>query len=233
MSIETHRVVIGACGWKHPAWLNNFYDEDLPEDWLLGFYSNEFTVVYVPVSDWVDEISLADWAEDINGAFRFILEISADDFTDSERLTLLLTKASALGEHCLGFVLVTGSEFFMSIEQFQSRTDMIQKIAPLCVDAENINLSAEMKTFLLQHNISEVWNGSFADTTIKPLAKLKRGSLAISRVSSENLTALQLRKVLEVCLEASTEECTSVLCFDGNPPSIEMMRNADIILNLL
>jgi len=233
MSIETHRVVIGACGWKHPAWLNDFYAEDLPEDWLLGFYSNEFTVVYVPANDWVNEVTLADWAEDITESFRFILELSELDFTDNERLTSLLNKVSELGEHCLGIVLVPGSEFLMSIEQFQSRAEIIQKIAPLCVDTANANLSAEIKTFLLQHNICEVWNGSFADTGLNPGSNLKRGPLAISRVSTKNLTALQLRKVLEVCLEASTEECTSVLCFDGHPPSIETMRNADIILNLL
>ncbi len=42
-----------------------------------------------------------------------------------------------------------------------------------------------------------------------------------------------LRKVIEGCLAVSNGERTSVLCIDGNPPSLELLRNADIILNLL
>jgi hypothetical protein len=43
----------------------------------------------------------------------------------------------------------------------------------------------------------------------------------------------ELRKVLEVNLSASSEDCISVLFIDGSPPSLALLRNADILLNLL
>ena len=72
MSIDTHRVAIGACGWLHQDWIGDFYPDDLPEDWYLGYYANEFSVVYIPASVWINEADLSDWCEDVSETFRFI-----------------------------------------------------------------------------------------------------------------------------------------------------------------
>lgn len=70
------RINLGAYGWLHPHWLNTFYPEDLPEDWRLGYYSNEFNTVLVPASYWqglhVDECE--GWLDDVPPEFQFFIE---------------------------------------------------------------------------------------------------------------------------------------------------------------
>ncbi|MCW8899049.1 MAG: hypothetical protein OQK75_11785 [Gammaproteobacteria bacterium] len=236
MSVETHRVLIGACGWKHSAWLTDFYEEDLPVEWQLGFYSNEFPVVYVPASDWFDvlnsddsdAIDMAEWAEDVSGFFRFILEIPPQGLNDEQLFTATLNKAKALGESCLGLVLQLNPTIIDDALLFKKYLDQAKAIAPVCIDKAGNSLTTEIENILVKENISEVWHGGQQGNE-----NLKRGSLAISLVSTDELDMVGLRKVVEVALSASTENCISALCFYGNPPSLEKLRNAEIILNLL
>ena len=44
-------LLLRARDWEHPAWNQEFYPDDLPEDWRLSYYANEFPVVLVPVSE--------------------------------------------------------------------------------------------------------------------------------------------------------------------------------------
>ena len=111
---------------------------------------------------------------------------------------------------------------------FQQRVDLAQAIAPVCVEMHGITLTDELNNILLKQNISEVWNGESDEKE-----NFKRGSLAISHISGDELDMASLRKVIEHCLSVSSEDCISVLCLDGAPPSLEKLRNADIILNLL
>ena len=46
-------VEIGASGWEHEQWVDNYYPEDLPEDWQLGFYQHSFRFVLVPMPQWL------------------------------------------------------------------------------------------------------------------------------------------------------------------------------------
>lgn len=228
MSVETHRVLMGTCGWNHQAWLNDFYSEDLPEDWQLGFYSNEFPVVYVPTADWLDVTDLSEWTEDVSDSFRFILEISGDVLNDDLRFTAALEKVKTLDDFCLGLVFQLTPSICKDTVLFQQRVDLAQAIVPVCVEMHGITRTDELNAILLKQNISEVWDGESDEKE-----KFKRGSLAISHVSGNELDMASLRKVVEHCLSVSSEDCISVLCLDGAPPSLEMLRNADIILNLL
>lgn len=231
MSVETHRVLIGACGWKHQAWLNDFYEEDLPEEWQLGFYSNEFSVVYVPTTDWFsesEEVDFAEWVNDVSDSFRFVLEISEHILKDEQRFAAALNKAKDLGDFCLGLVFQISTDILNDIPLFQKHLKSAQAIAPVCVDKCGTQLTTETSTILQKENISEVWHGDLQEHE-----SLKRGLLAISLVSSEALEPVGLRKVVEVCLSVSSDGCISVLCFDDQPPSLQKLRNADIILNLL
>jgi len=233
MSVETHRVLMGACGWKHQAWLDDFYSEDLPEEWQLGYYSNEFPVVYVSSKDWLDGSNLdnseiSEWAEDVSGSFRFILEVPADVLNNESQFIVALEKAKSLGDFCLGLVLQLNSDTTENISLFQKNIELAKSVASVCIDNNGISHGDEINKILLEQNISEVWNGISKNND-----SLKRGALAISHVSGDNLDMITLRKVIETCLAASNENCTAVLCIDGKPPSLELLRNADIILNLL
>ena len=233
MSVETHRVLIGACGWKHPSWLNDFYSDDLPEDWQLGFYSNEFPVVYVPSTDWLDADDFDDWVEDVADSFRFILEIPSSVLTDNDTFSSVLTKIKSLSEHCLGVVLLLDQSTPDDAQLLNDALMQLQGLTSVCVESKELNLSAEIQSILLKQNVSATWDGQFKEGDSAESLGLMRGDLSISHVSSENLDMPTLRKVLEICLESSNEEHTSVLCIDGEPPSLEIIRNADILLNLL
>lgn len=228
MSVETHRVLMGACGWNHQAWLNDFYSEDLPEDWQLGFYSNEFPVVYVPAADWINVADLSGWTEDVSDSFRFVLEISGDVLNDEQRFSAALEKVKTLDDFCLGLVFQLTPSICKDIDLLQQCVDLAQVIVPVCVEMNGVTLTDELKNILLKQNISEVWDGSSDENE-----NFKRGSLAISHVSDDELDMASLRKVIEHCLGVSSENCISVLCLDGDPPSLEKLRNADVILNLL
>ncbi len=44
-------IIFGLSGLAHPSLINNFYPEDLPEDWRLDYYSNEFDALLCSESD--------------------------------------------------------------------------------------------------------------------------------------------------------------------------------------
>ena len=228
MSVETHRVLMGTCGWSHAAWLNDFYSEDLPEDWQLGFYSNEFPVVYVPAADWVDVADLSEWTEDVSDSFRFVLEISTDVLENELLFITALEKAKTLDNFCLGLVLQLSPNLCNDSNLLEQRLSLAQPVALVCVDTKGFPVTDELVQFLSKHDIANVWHNKSNEKDY-----FQRGALAISRVSSDELDMASLRKVVEHCLSVSNENCVSVLCFDGEPPSLELLRNADIILNLL
>lgn len=106
MSLNTKKLNInlGACGWQRAHWLNGFYPEDLPEDWQLMYYSNEFTTVLVPASYWQTHL-LADcveWIDSVHENFQFCVECHVDMFEHlsmqalSEALQILQSQLSAL-----------------------------------------------------------------------------------------------------------------------------------------
>ena len=228
MSVETHRVLMGTSGWRHQAWINDFYSEDLPEEWQLGFYSNEFPVVYVPASDWLDDSNIAEWTEDVADSFRFILEISENNIKDEALFIVAINKAKSLGGFCLGLVFQLTPGLRDDIQLVQKRLGVAQTFAPVCVDMCGTPFTTEFEQLLQEQRISEVWNGEEEKNK-----SLTCDSLSVSRVSGDKLDMAGLRKVIEVCLSESSEGCISVLCLEGEPPSIEQLRNADTILNLL
>jgi len=228
MSIDTHRVAIGACGWKHAAWSDEFYAEDLPEDWQLGFYSNEYSVVYVPASDWVDHSDLEEWGDDVSESFRFILEVPAQLLSDDTAYMSALRKAKGLSKFCLGFVFRLDANICKESALFQSRYREASTIAPVCVDKSGYECSPDFEQFLLKNNISELWDGKSSE-----VEGLGRGHLAITRIVSDGLDMRSLRAVIETCLSVSSNDCVSVLVIEGAPPSLDILRNADTLLNLL
>ena len=73
----------GAYGWLHRHWQGSYYPDDLPEDWQLGYYSNDFNTVLVPAVDLVanlaggQALSIEDWLDEVHENFRFYIECNA------------------------------------------------------------------------------------------------------------------------------------------------------------
>jgi len=69
-------VLIGATGWEHPAWRGGFYPGEMPDDWMLSYYNTQFSAVYLPAAVWqiTDEATWAQWLDDTQDGFYFVLE---------------------------------------------------------------------------------------------------------------------------------------------------------------
>ena len=106
MKLNTKKlnVNLGAYGWQHAQLLNGFYPEDLPEDWQLMYYSNEFTTVLVPASYWQTNslTDCAEWIDNVHENFQFCVECHVDMLEHvsmqalSEALQILQPQLSAL-----------------------------------------------------------------------------------------------------------------------------------------
>lgn len=68
------RLTILARGWEHPAW-SDWYPEDLPSEWRLGYYSSSCHDVLVPAFQLAATPVPADWLADVHERFRFWLEL--------------------------------------------------------------------------------------------------------------------------------------------------------------
>lgn len=91
MNTEWRAVYLGTEGWLHPSWLGVFYPDDLPEDWLLDYYNTQFRAVFLPYTHWTaaTDAQLAQWAQDSQPSFRFVLE-SGPSAADAGRATEIL-----------------------------------------------------------------------------------------------------------------------------------------------
>lgn len=112
-------IALGAWGWQHPEWRGGFYADDLPEDWRLTFYSNEFDAVGLFAAGWMNPSldELAQWIEDTHEGFRFhlvmpsmVLKGDEDVFSGiAERLRVLQPRLGSLllsvaSETCLSIL---------------------------------------------------------------------------------------------------------------------------------
>ena len=77
--------IVGAFGWNHESWCGTYYPPDLPPEWRLAYYANDFNGVLVPAAQW-QTVSAADghaWAEDVQISFRFLFEYGARALPDA------------------------------------------------------------------------------------------------------------------------------------------------------
>ncbi len=68
---------LGLVDWRHARWQGDYYPEDLPVDWRLGYYANECGCVLLPVAAWpgVDADELEECVDDLPDSFRFYLQV--------------------------------------------------------------------------------------------------------------------------------------------------------------
>lgn len=103
-------IFVGAWGWKHDAWgKDQFYPDDLPADWRLSYYSNEFDMVVIPADYWASgDLEQEDWLDDVDDEFEFYLQWPLSNIDDSS-----LAK-------CLAFIDEAGDQVVaLLIDQLQ------------------------------------------------------------------------------------------------------------------
>ncbi len=104
----TTSIEVAAYGWQGAAW-DGFYPENMPAEWRLDYYANEFFAVVVPFGEWsqADDETVLEWLEQVSADFRFYWEVSGSDAAATARLQALL-QDEAFAAHWGGAVELNG-----------------------------------------------------------------------------------------------------------------------------
>lgn len=205
------RLEIGAAGWQYPSWSENFYPEELPPEWQLAFYSNEFRFCMIHWSDWhaASNETLEQWADDIEPPFRFFLQLPLQQLEHASTLPV------ALQEHIEGLVISDNNELthfpdtlLALAQQFTLHLDM-----PVATD------------MVYPENILPCWRNKRPDHA--------RYQLAIISDPELGKDLRGLRHHIESFLARQPHNATQYLVFDYKELSIETMRNAMTIASML
>jgi|GEM_PF-1381467 len=99
-------LMTGAVGWEHAAWDGQFYPDDLPPEWRLTYYANEFPLVLLPLDIWRAGVreQFCGWHEDVSEQFRFVLDVTGIALEDKAVMQQLRCCQSALGDRLAGAV---------------------------------------------------------------------------------------------------------------------------------
>jgi hypothetical protein len=102
-------IALGAWDWRHTEWNGRFYADDLPEEWRLTFYSNEFDAVGLYAAGWVTApiSEMEQWVEDTHEGFRFHLVMPSMVLKGDEDVFAGIAERLALLQPRLGSILLS------------------------------------------------------------------------------------------------------------------------------
>jgi len=68
--------IIASVGFRHPQWDAHYYPDDIPDDWKLAYFANEFGACLLTADDiHTCAAYLADIVEDLPTTFQLFLEV--------------------------------------------------------------------------------------------------------------------------------------------------------------
>jgi hypothetical protein len=218
-----YSLLIGACGWSHAAWSGSYYPDDIPPDWRLGYYANEFPVVLVTRAEWQrTDADPQQWCEDSDSSLLFISEVVADNLRDAKPQ---IQETRLLGERCAGIVWRT--TLHNDATGLNELLNGANPKLPACVDFGDRLPDEAVISLLKKRQTGWCWHG-YDDSS-----GLRVGSFSIARIASHDSDLRQLRHLVETCLAAACDDRRVILLFDGNPPEVERIQKAEMILELL
>ena len=97
-------VHLGTLGWEFPAWQQDYYPEDIPSDWKLAFYANDFSALVLPESFWQGERlqAVVEQLEDIDPGFSVYCLLQSE----LPESALLLAAKQSLADYFAGFIVM-------------------------------------------------------------------------------------------------------------------------------
>jgi len=134
-------ILIGTRGWNHVSG-GDFYPAELPDDWRFCFYSNNLRSVLVPQETWdsAQRADVAQWLDDSDPAFRFVIELPAilvSPLAQSRReqaLAQFLETLEPVAARVAGLFLRIAPDTEALPDWFEPLLSQLADIAPLCVD---------------------------------------------------------------------------------------------------
>ena len=134
--------MIGTRGWSDVDRGDDFYPPELPADWRLSFYSNNLRSVLVPQELWsvTSRTDLAQWAEDSDPAFRFVLELPAPlsqplaQAKCFQELEFFLELCEPIAPRVAGYLLRVTPETALALDWLENFLNRLVDLVPVCVD---------------------------------------------------------------------------------------------------
>ncbi|MCW8889714.1 MAG: hypothetical protein OQL20_03530 [Sedimenticola sp.] len=202
----TADIEVGAVGWEHADWQSTFYPDDLPGEWQLSYYANEFSVVQIPAARWLsaDDDALIQWHDDVHEAFRFIIDITG---------ALETADAQARLQECLNVLGDRVAGMVSWVPLSKARAEHIESlIGPgLLMQPEPLSPLPEA-TVLMASNLH---------------------CRCLLMASDEAKKLMVLRQVMEQGLLGSVPGSPVYLIISGAPPEIKVMKDAEVLQQLL
>ncbi len=220
-------IFIAARGWSHSCWHGNFYPDDLPEDWQLSYYSNEFSAVVVPASQWVglDYVEFERWKEDVPERFLFYLEVE-DLLANWEQAAEIV---KPLGDQ-LGGILLRPLEVEANLATISASIAAASHLAPVSILLpDGMEPDKAGKNLLKEHGVQCSWN--VGDGKPGWMDADYDSPLVVVRVAgNKNFTARQWRETIETSLrKGAIKNHTILMVVDSDEPKINDLRTAMMI----
>lgn len=200
-------LMIGAVGWEHPAWDGLFYPDDLPPEWRLTYYANEFPSLLLPVEAWLagDRERFCGWREDVSEQFRFVLDVSGISLEDASAMKQLQCCQAALGDRLAGAVCWSPPSRAGSIRLRTALGDSRFLAMAVCVSGMEPGVQVA-----------------------------EDGAVLCILVAGDAVPDLKwLRSVLESLSARIGAARSPMLFFSGRPPPIKVMRETAVLWRLL
>ncbi len=212
---RNYPVLIGSTGWQHPAWCDDYYPADLPADWQLAYYANEFPVLLVPAGVALPE----DYEAEADLDLQLVFELTATTVSGLQQQLAQLPAIEARS-------LLLRANMNLPPEILPELLDILGE-ETVCVDFGSAGPDARLQELLTARQIGWCWHGE------DQANGLAVGRLGIARIAAGTATPLQLRQWVQTCLAAAAPERHQFLFFEGRPPAVEILRQAQLILDLL
>lgn len=186
--------------------MGSFYPEDLPEEWRLDFYCNEFRALVVPAQLWTndDSAEAQEWTSGLGEETRVYLEIPGQI-----SLSRMRRASATLADRFAGFV--AASEPGSLPTEPGIAVGIWGRAAPPSP---------------LAPGICWCWPGQGG------LPQCRGNGLATAWIGPEPLTPMVLRQTIEALAAAGGDD-NSLLVVRGGPASLGLMRDAQTLTALL
>lgn len=224
-------LLVGTCGWDNTEWSDNYYDEEEPREWRFLTYSGHFRSVLVPAAMWSDTPEVDQWAEEVDDAFRFVLELPGS-FTDPKISSGDLQQlAKQFFEQAQPIRAQTVGLYLQLVQQppdmiwLRELFSVITSYHPLNIALPAVWQTGEAMLLLQQYKVGQCW---FPDEAGDMPEQWGQWMMAISETSDLK----QLRSIIEKLSPVLDKHIEAGLFFKGKNAA-NAAEQARIIADLL
>ncbi len=217
-------VEIGSIGWEHEQWINHYYPEDLPVDWLFSYYSKQFQTVWLSPNDLLNKTAdqIQHCIDDCEQGFEFLLEMPMLD--PSLDVKQWASQAALLQPHILAYVIPVTA--VLSVDDIKSRLSLLaaEKLPDLFLLPEKGGAISVDKYSALS-NVYEI------ATPESVSQKVDSQILVVDFQSADDMR--MLGKALNLFVNQNSLHHKLYCYFRGSPPSYSLMQSAQAIIPML